>query len=204
MENPMKFPEIEKLINGETFSLLGANEVMMEMCDRNIGFVKRDNNVYQYGDYFFNIGKRWTYAWHAGTIEHYKDWNLTSMPKFVAYSKALVINVMLITEIPGSWASFPVPCREGMTFDDKPVEGMKMKDIPLASRQKFFEEMDFTMENGSVNKAIIQRESFFGTLYYISSNQTLILSDWSNLDPLSNYEESKDSIRSSLRYWLEL
>lgn len=203
MENPMKFPEIDKLINGEKYSLREANEVMMELCYRNIGFVKLDSNEYQYGDYFITIGKWWSFSKHLISISRYCDWNLTSMPKFIAESKAKVIDSMMIVKVPGAGKSFPIPCNDNLTFAGKPVKGMKIDDIPVTSRQRLFDEMKFVMSKDLLNVAVAEYKTLFGTLFYISSTKTLLLSNWSEL-PICEDEALKAKVKKNLRVWLKL
>lgn len=203
MESPINFPEIDKLINGEKYSLREANEVMMEMCGRNIGFVKLDSNEYQYGDYFITIGKWWSFSSHLVNIKDFSKWHLTSMPIFVAESKAKVIDSMMIVKVPGASESFPMPCNDNLTFAGEPVKGVKIDAIPVTSRQRLFDEMDFVMSQDWINMATMERKFFFGTLFYISSKQTLLLSDWSKVW-ICEADEVKAEARKNLRLWLKL
>lgn len=112
-----------------------ANRYFMSLCENVTGFVKLENNVYRYKDYFINIGIRFTMAAHAENVLNLARLELSCIPEGVAY--IWLDNdhdMVLFTRIQGSEDRRLIP------YSDVAKVSAEAKQMLLADVERIMEE----------------------------------------------------------------
>jgi len=94
--------------------LSDANLYFGELCNSQPGFTRLAGNVYQYKDYYIQVGKRFLMAGHGNCLMGLNRLELSCLPRGIA----LVWldndeDMVLVTQIPGSEGQRMVPCQNG-------------------------------------------------------------------------------------------
>ena len=141
-----------------------ANRYFMSLCEKTAGFVKIENNVYRYKDYFINAGKRFAMAVHADCIMKLAGMELSCIPEGVAY--VWLDNdhdMVLFTRIKGSEARRLIPYNEAVGVSEK-------------ARRRLLEDTERLMEK---NYAILAVTEGKDSWYVIEGEDRIIFSQCS-------------------------
>ena len=163
--------------------LASSNKFFENIVKDNKDFIKIDNNVYKYNDYFINIGKKFKLNPHAHRLEEIREYKLSSAPEIIAYSDFKNnMDCVLITRIKNSKTSVPVPYEEVQA------------DVTLEAKNKFLQDFDkLARDNIAVDNMLNKRN-----WYVVPETGDIILSNWSDFSKFGD-EVSKSIFKNKLR-----
>lgn len=140
-------------------------------------FIKLDNNLYKIDDYYFNIGKKFKMYSHANRLKKIDNLELTSAPKFIAYSDLKNnTDCLLITQI-----------KDSKNIELLPYNNMK-SDITLEAKQNFIDDVNKLLKTGEINIDFLDTNNW----YVVPSTKRIVISNWANFVNCDNEIEKSN------------
>lgn len=165
-----------------------ANAFFENIAKENPQFKHLANNVYQYKDYFINVGKQFLMMNHAIGLKRVNDYELTSAPKLIVYSD-LKSNgdCVLITKIKDSENNPPIPYK------------LNSSNISLSSKKNLMNDVELLAKEGIANVGIDDINNW----HIVPKSGNIIISDWSTLASFED-DEAKIAYKNRIRKMLDL
>ncbi len=163
--------------------LSSSNKFFENIVKDNKDFIKVDNNVYRYKDYFINIGKKFKLNTHAHRLEEIREYQLSSAPEIIAYSDLKNnMDCVLVTRIKNCKTSTPVPYEEVQA------------DVTLEAKNKFLRDFDKLAKDDIAVDTMLDKRNW----YVVPDTGEIILSNWSDFSKFGD-DISKSVFKNKLR-----